>query len=82
MLSTSDILIIVALLAVLAVAGTLLWWDIVEPRRRERYKFQNRGAESRRARARFRVSMDVWKLRKTRRLTDQNRSNRGKKEGD
>lgn len=69
----SDFLLFAILVLVVVGAALGVWLDFLIPRAEKRDKMEGRDWEQLRAKIRFRVSMDFWNMRKTRKLTDQRR---------
>jgi membrane protein implicated in regulation of membrane protease activity len=68
---TGHVLLVVLLTLVLMGVAALVWWDIIEPRKRRRVRRQERRENRALAKIRGLVLGDIWNLRGRRRLTDQ-----------
>jgi hypothetical protein len=68
---TGHVLLVVRLTLVLMGVAALVWWDIIEPRKRRRVRRQERRENRALAKIRGLVLGDIWNLRGRRRLTDQ-----------
>jgi Flp pilus assembly protein TadB len=63
--------LVLSLLAVIGAALAFGWWDVVRPRKQARAKREQRRNERRQSKLRSVLFEDLWKMRRTRRLTDQ-----------
>ena len=66
-----DFLLMILLFLMLAGAAALLTWDVIARRKRARTRRKWRRESRWRAKFRSLFFADAWKLRRTRRLTDQ-----------